>query len=72
MSIMLFTFVLFYLVNLNESLNPLKYLTPFKYFDAAVLMKDGLDPVFVTLSLVIVVLGIAGTYYFYSRRDLSV
>ncbi len=72
MSIMLLTFVLFYLVNLNGSLDPLKYLTPFKYFDAAVLMKDGLDPVFVGLSLVIVVLGIFGTYYFYGRRDLSV
>ncbi len=72
MSIMLATFVLFYLINLNENLDPLKYLTPFKYFDAAVLMKDGLDPVFVALSLVIVVLGIFATYHFYGRRDLSV
>jgi ABC-2 type transport system permease protein len=72
MSIMLATFVLFYLVNLNEKLDPLKYLTPFKYYDAAVVMKDGLDPVFVVLSLAIVALGILGTYYFYDRRDLSV
>ena len=35
-------------------------------------MKDGLDPVFVVLSLVIVVLAVFGTYYFYQRRDLSV
>jgi hypothetical protein len=37
-----------------------------------VVMKDGLDPVFVVLSLAIVALGIFGTYYFYDRRDLSV
>ncbi len=71
-SIMLLTFLLFYLVNLNEKLEPLKYLTPFKYFDAAVLIKDGLDPVYVGLSAVIVVAGIFGAYYFYGRRDLSV
>jgi ABC-2 type transport system permease protein len=72
-SIMLLTFVLFYLVNLNEKLDVLKYLTPFKYFDAAVLMADQqLDPVFVALSCVIVVLAIGGTYYFYAARDLSV
>jgi ABC-2 type transport system permease protein len=71
-SIMLLTFLLFYLINLNESLDPLKYLTPFKYFDAALLMKDGLNPVFVGLSVLIVVVAIAGTYYFYSERDLSV
>jgi beta-exotoxin I transport system permease protein len=72
MSIMLFTFLLFYLVNLNGKLDALKYLTPFKYFDAAALMKDGLDPVFVALSVVIVALAIFGTYHFYSARDLSV
>ncbi len=46
-SIMLLTFVLYYLVNFNDKLDPLKYLTPFKYYDAAVVMNDGLDPVFV-------------------------
>ncbi len=72
MSIMLLTFVLYYLINLDDKLDWLRYLTPFKYFDAAPLMKSGLDPVFVGLSLVIVVGGIFATYYFYRARDLSV
>lgn len=71
-SIMLLTFLLFYLINLDDKLDFLKYLTPFKYYDAAVLMKNGLDPLYVTLTVVIVVLAIGGTYRFYGERDLSV
>lgn len=71
-SIMFLTFLLYYMVNLEESLGFLKYFTPFKYFDAAVVMADGLDPVFVALSVVIVVAAVFGTYHFYSARDLNV
>ena len=71
-SIMLLTFLLYYLINLDDKLEFLKYLTPFKYFDAALLLKDGLNPVFVALSAAIVVLAIFGTYRFYTARDLSV
>jgi ABC-2 type transport system permease protein len=72
-SIMFMTFLLSYLVNMNDRLNVLKYLSPFKYFDAFVLMTDGrLDPVFVILSVVITSLAVFGTYYFYSARDLNV
>ena len=72
-SIMFLTFLISYLVNLNEHVDILKYLSPFKYFDAAVLMADGrLDPGYVALSLAIVVLAVAGTYRFYSARDLRV
>lgn len=71
-SIMLLTFLLYYLVNIDENLGFLEYLTPFKYFDAAALMTDGLDPVFVGLSAIIIGLAVFGTYHFYSGRDLSV
>jgi ABC-2 type transport system permease protein len=71
-SIMLLMFLLYYLVNLNENLGFLEYLTPFKYFDAAALMADGLDPLFVGLSLIITGGAVFGTYRFYSARDLSV
>ncbi len=72
-SIMFGAFLLSYLVNLDERLDVLKYLSPFKYFDAAVLMTDGqLDPVFVGLSVVIVGLSVFGTYHFYNARDLTV
>ena len=72
-SIMFLTFLVSYLVNLSDNLDALKYVSPFKYFDAAVLMSDGqLDPVYVALSVIIVGLAIFGTYHFYSARDLTV
>lgn len=71
-TVMLVAFVLYYTVNLNENLDFLKYLTPFKYFDAAAVMNDGLDPVFMVLSVLIAVAAILGTYRFYSVRDLSI
>ena len=70
---MFLTFLLYYLVNLDENLFFLRFLTPFKYFDAATLLADGaLDPVFVALSAVIIVLAVAGTYRFFAARDLTV
>ena len=72
-SIMFTTFLLSYLVNFNDKLDVLKYLSPFKYFDAAVLMTDGrLDPVFVALSVVIVTVAVFATYRFFGERDLTV
>lgn len=72
-SIMFLTFLLSYLVNMNDALDFLKYFSPFKYFDALAMMTDQrLDPVYVALSVVIVVLAVAGTYRFYSGRDLTV
>lgn len=73
MSIMFTAFLISYLVNMSENLEFLKYLSPFKYYDAAVLMTDGrLNPVYVALSVGIVALAVLGTYRFYSARDLSV
>ena len=72
-SIMFLTFLLSFVVNLNENLDFLKYVTPFKYFDAAIVMTDlALDPVYVVLSLAVIVLCIVGTYRFYAARDLTV
>lgn len=71
-TVMLVAFVLYYTVNFNEKLDFLKYFTPFKYFDAALVMNNGLEPVYLVLSTVITVLAIASTYHFYSGRDLTV
>lgn len=72
-TIMFVAFLMSYLVNMNANLEFLKYLTPFKYFDAAQMMTDGaLDPVYVALATAIIVASLFGTYRFYSARDLSV
>lgn len=72
-SVMLITFILAFVININEKLDILKYLTPFKYFDARNLMTDGrLDPVYVSISLVIIFIMIAVSYLTYTDRDLNI
>jgi ABC-2 type transport system permease protein len=72
-SIMFVTFLLAFVVNMNEKLDFLKYVTPFKYFDAANLMADhALDPVFVVLAVAIIAVAVAATYRLYAARDLNV
>ncbi len=53
--ILLSTYFLSILVGLDKDLDFLKYLTPFKYFDAAQLLRDSsLEITFVLLSVVII------------------
>ena len=73
MGILLATFVLYNAIGLNSHLEGLKYLTPYKYFDAKNLNSSvGFEPVFVILSLSMIVILLTLTYVFYSRRDLEV
>ena len=50
--ILLFTYMLSIAIDLNEHIEVLKYFTPFKYFEAEIVMYGGgLDVVFVLLSV---------------------
>jgi ABC-2 type transport system permease protein len=72
-SILLGTYILSVLSGLKEEWGFLKYITPFKYFDPAMLMREStLDPAFVALSLGLVAVLIAGAYLSYARRDLYI
>jgi len=72
-SALLFTFILSVLINVNEKLDVLKYLTPFRYFDARDLMTSGhLDLVYVSISSILIIIMMAVTYRAYDGRDLSV
>jgi ABC-2 type transport system permease protein len=72
-TVMFLTFLVYYVVNFDSGLEFLGWLSPFKYFDAAVLLKSGqLDVAYVALSVVIIVLCVFGTYRFYAERDLTV
>ena len=58
---------------LQEKLDFLKYFTPFKYFDAAVMLRDGkLDGMYLLLSAAIIVVCMAAAYYTYNKRDLYI
>ena len=71
-SILVVTLMLMFLINLNGKIDALKYLTPFKYYDAAaILASNTLDRVYIVISAAIIAATIYATYYFYNRRDLN-
>ncbi|MFN2184744.1 MAG: ABC transporter permease subunit, partial [Anaerolineae bacterium] len=72
-SLLLGTYFLSVLSGLNKNLDFLKYLTPFKYFDPALLLRESrFDLLYVGLSLAIIVASMIGAYLTYSRRDLYI
>jgi ABC-2 type transport system permease protein len=72
-SLLLGTFFLSVISGLNKDLEFLKYFSPFRYFDAAVLLRESrLDIGFVALSLAIVLVSMVGAYLTYARRDLYI
>jgi ABC-2 type transport system permease protein len=71
--ILLITFILSIAIDLNEDIEFLKYFTPFKYYEAKNLMYGGgFDPVFVVLSVVLIVGLSIVTYVCFKKRDLNV
>jgi ABC-2 type transport system permease protein len=71
--VMLLTFILSVVIDLNEDIKNLKYLSPFKYFEAKnVMYGGGVEPVFVVLSFFLIVVFTSVTYIFYKKRDLNI
>lgn len=65
------SFILKVVIDLKDSLDVLDVLTPFRYFDANTVMFDRqIDPVFAILSAALALIGAAGTFYFFQKRDL--
>jgi len=72
-AILLSTFMLSIIIDLNEKLINLKYLTPFKYYEAKNLMYGGgFNAIFLIISFLIIVICFFITYIFYKKRDLNV
>ncbi|MFA9396655.1 MAG: ABC transporter permease subunit [Clostridiaceae bacterium] len=70
---LLFSYLLFILIDMNENIEWLKYLTPFKYFEAKnIMLGSGFEMVYIALSLFIIGLFMTLTYVFYKKRDLTV
>ncbi|MDZ5471100.1 ABC transporter permease subunit (plasmid) [Bacillus sp. 31A1R] len=71
--LLLFTFLLSIIIDLNEKLEGLRFLTPFKYFEAKnILVGEGLEMVYLLLSLMMILASIWVTYFFYEKRDLRI
>lgn len=71
--ILLAAFLLKVIIDLTDKIDYLKYITPFKYFEAKAILKNGeLDPTFSILSIILIGIFISVTYIFYRKRDISV
>lgn len=72
-TIILATYFLSIAVSMQDSLDFLKYFTPFEYFDAARLLSDGkFESLYLGLTVVIVAACVAGAYWIYNKRDLYI
>jgi len=72
-AILLVTFIISSVININSNLENLKYITPFEYFKAEKLLNGGgFEPIFLILSFVIIALLVFVTYASYKKRDLNV
>jgi ABC-2 type transport system permease protein len=58
---------------LQPELENLKYLSPFKYFDAGVLFRTSqFDTTYLLISLGIILASLGFAYWTYNRRDLYI
>ncbi len=71
--VILITYFMSIIASIQENLDFLKYLTPFRYFDAGALYRNGhLDSTYLFLSAVIVIVFVAAAYITYNKRDLYI
>lgn len=71
--IILATYFLSIISAIQKNLDFLKYFTPFKYFDAGELFRNGkLDNAYLILSAAIVVVCVTAAYWIYNKRDLYI
>lgn len=72
-SVLLGTYFISVFYGLSANLDFLKYFSPFTYFNPGVLLNETkIDPLFVGLSIGIIIIAFAGAYLSYSKRDLYV
>lgn len=72
-SILLGLYLVSIFSGLNENLENLKFITPFKFFDASMLLNDkSFDPIYIIISISIIIAGIIGTYVIYPNRDVRI
>lgn len=71
--ILLVTYIFSIMASLNHYLEFLKYFSPFSYFSGRYIVNNGsLHFGYLSLSLLIIIIGIVGTFYFYPKRDLRI
>jgi len=70
-ALLLSSFFMATLADIDERLDVLKYVSPFKYFDAGVLYREGqIGGIYWALTLLIIAVSMTTAYLAYSRRDI--
>lgn len=70
-TVILGTFLIKVFIDLKEDLDYLEFLTPFRYFKSyEVMFNHDIRIPYVILSLAVAAAAIAGTYFFFQKRDL--
>jgi ABC-2 type transport system permease protein len=72
-AIILVTYFMSIVSAMQKDLDFLKYFTPFKYFDAGELFRNGkMDGTYLLLSATIIIVSVAAAYWSYNKRDLYI
>lgn len=72
-SILMVTFIISSLIGMVDSIDYLRFTTPFKYFEATYILNEGrLQPLYIVISILLIVFGLVATYIIYPRRDLYI
>lgn len=72
-AILLLSFILSIAIDLNDKIEKLKYLTPFKYFEAKNIMYGrGFDGIYITISITLIIILTIVTFVSFKKRDLHV
>lgn len=72
-SVLLGTYFFSVIAGLKEEWEFLKYFTPFMYFDPSLILHESrVEPVYLWISLGVILVSLAGAYLAYSRRDLYI
>lgn len=70
--VLLLTYILSIAIDLNENIESMKYLTPFKYFDAKnVMFGGGIEAIFIIISMILIAALLWVTFSFYKKKDLN-
>lgn len=70
--IVLITYLLSAVADLNENLSFVKLLTPFKYFGAKAVMDNGISIIYSAISIIVIAIALCIAWVFHNRKDLTV
>lgn len=73
MALLFGLYIMSIFVSLSDKVEFLKYITPFKYFETSMILRNGeLELIYLLISFSIIIISFTGTFIFYPKRDLYI